>query len=530
MTTPKRAAIYARISKKDENIPKVPDQIAACEKHVVQQGYELVATLSDDGIGAYKKTEREGWDELLAMVERGEIDVIVARGQDRLSRGDMLSTGLLTNMCVAAGVAFDLLQEGYTDPSDEEGEMMIGLRSIMARQQVSRMRNNLMRSNDASRARGEARRGGTRPFGFNVVRGRLVPHPVEALLIELAYREFVTGKVTLTTIRTAWNTWGHRTPLGGYWRPQTVRQLLRREMNIRHIVHRGEILTDEQGEPILGDWPELVDGKTWKDVQTILDARASERSSEPKYLCSSLAHCPCGAKMRLATRNHGETSYRCAVAETGTETDYVGRHTSIATALLDPLVTTEVVNAILSISTVDGASGSDQNDEFVKLHADRRDTRDQIQRLIDGYQEGLLDLAETKKRRVPLDGRLADIDARLTQIASESARVALLNEAVLQSKADLWGGAGPKNLEQAAETKKLIRQRFENVLSLSQRRELIAEALAITVHNGRGVGRVEITHKLVPSLNDDTDHEDSFSYGHHPAPFGHDVLLHVAQP
>jgi len=93
MKNPRKAAIYARISVEDENVPKVDHQVAACRALAADEGYEVVEVFADNGIPATGKSIREGsrhkrprFDALLTAAERGEFDAIIAVAGDRLAR------------------------------------------------------------------------------------------------------------------------------------------------------------------------------------------------------------------------------------------------------------------------------------------------------------------------------------------------------------------------------------------------------------------------------------------------------------
>src|SRR4051812_20328265 len=89
-----RAAIYARISETDEQVDKVDRQRAICREFAAKQGYKVVAEFEDDGISAFKRKVRPGYDRLLQGVEQRDFDVIVATFQNRLSR-DWFATAQL---------------------------------------------------------------------------------------------------------------------------------------------------------------------------------------------------------------------------------------------------------------------------------------------------------------------------------------------------------------------------------------------------------------------------------------------------
>jgi site-specific DNA recombinase len=488
-TVPKRAAIYTRISQTDENIPKVERQLEMCRELAEAQApaYNIVTVYEDDGISAYGSKNRPGWNQLMDDLRAGRFEVLIAQAEDRFTRKPM-EKELLMLASQEAGVIFHTVQEGITDPATADGQLMSSLRGVLGRWFVNKGRTNLMQSNDRSRKAGEPKRGGVRPFGWT--EDKLHVHPTEGPLITQAFDDFLNG-VTLSAIRTRWNAGKHFPESGKAWTPQKVRQTLERESNAGIVRHRGEIIDVEAQQPA------LTTKEKYAEVMALLANRATGKAVEPKWLCSSLAKCPCGAKMRLATRNGSELSYRCGTAETGELTRETGiKHTSIGAEILDALVTGEIVSAVL-FAPQDHVPDADTV-SLRDLHKRIAELQDADQRLLDAYEAQVYTLAEVGPRRSKITAEMEQKRLQVQGIAEHNARAALLVDA----QAALWSG-GKVSLKDAAEVKATIRHRFENTLTLDQRRALIRSMLEITVHPGRGPKRVDVRHLVATSLNED---------------------------
>ncbi len=92
----KKAAIYGRVSTTNQN---VSDQVLALREAAQRSGWSVVTEIIDEGSGS----KRPGFDRLLRMIQRREIDVVMVWSIDRLGRsiadlisfmGEVQSTGI----------------------------------------------------------------------------------------------------------------------------------------------------------------------------------------------------------------------------------------------------------------------------------------------------------------------------------------------------------------------------------------------------------------------------------------------------
>jgi site-specific DNA recombinase len=81
-----RAAVYARLSETYDAAESVPTQLANAERHAQRRGWQVVARFKDDGYSAFKEITRDDFVNLVEAIERDEIDVVIIRDVDRLTR------------------------------------------------------------------------------------------------------------------------------------------------------------------------------------------------------------------------------------------------------------------------------------------------------------------------------------------------------------------------------------------------------------------------------------------------------------
>lgn len=85
MTTPLRAALYARFSTDKQSNFSVEDQLRVCERLAEREGFVVVARFSDAAISG-GTTKRPEYQAMLAAARRGEFGVIIAEDASRLWR------------------------------------------------------------------------------------------------------------------------------------------------------------------------------------------------------------------------------------------------------------------------------------------------------------------------------------------------------------------------------------------------------------------------------------------------------------
>ena len=128
-TTPKRAALYLRVSTK--NGQTVENQRRQLRKVAKHRGWKIVATYQDEGIsGAKGRDKRPGFDKLLKDAARGEFDIVAAWSVDRLGRS---LKGLIEFLSEIHALEIDLyLDQQGVDTTTPAGEAMFGMLGVFA--------------------------------------------------------------------------------------------------------------------------------------------------------------------------------------------------------------------------------------------------------------------------------------------------------------------------------------------------------------------------------------------------------------
>jgi len=94
----------------------------------------------DDGYSAFKEVSRDGFGELIAAVETGQVDVVIVRDIDWLTR-NLTDWNAFEKACVRHGVRLSAYTGGDLDLSTAEDAYYGGMETLRARGKVrSRVR------------------------------------------------------------------------------------------------------------------------------------------------------------------------------------------------------------------------------------------------------------------------------------------------------------------------------------------------------------------------------------------------------
>jgi site-specific DNA recombinase len=96
-------AYTAALSETYDAAESVPTQLDRGTGHTAQRGWTVVATFKDDGYSAFKEITRDGFGDLIAAIEVGQVDVVIVRDIDRLTR-NLTDWNAFEKACVRHGV------------------------------------------------------------------------------------------------------------------------------------------------------------------------------------------------------------------------------------------------------------------------------------------------------------------------------------------------------------------------------------------------------------------------------------------
>jgi len=348
--TPKRAVLYLRLSETTEVSTSIVRQEQDLRAYCEGEGWTVLEPLVDDGVsGGIKRAKA---DEALAMLVRGDAEVVICWKFDRFSRTGVRAMADIEDALEAApaGAMFVAVQDGLRS-DNTSWRMQTAIMSELARSERAAIK--LRVSNAMKYLRTVGRwTGGTVPYGYKSVKDPnskgqiLVIDPVEAEEVQdmasrvLAYeslysimrdlndRAVLTRSATIVRDRIK-----NELPLGKVkattWSIQAIKTLLTSDVICGRVLHKGRSLRDDSGMP-KEQWPPVLDIETVSSLRMILNPEKPpgviRRRKHDARLLSGLVRCAqCGKPLypkHLSKDKNGKPRpivYDCSTRSSGGE-------------------------------------------------------------------------------------------------------------------------------------------------------------------------------------------------------------------
>ena len=170
-----RAGTYARLSETYDAAESVPTQLKRSDAHAERRGWIVTARFKDDGYSGFTEITRDGFGELVGAIERGEIDVVIIRDVDRLTR-NLTDWNRFEKACVQHGVLLSPYTGADLDLSTPEGAYYGGMETLRAKRESAVKSTRVREAADRNARAGKRAGGGWRWFGYV----RIYANPDEA--------------------------------------------------------------------------------------------------------------------------------------------------------------------------------------------------------------------------------------------------------------------------------------------------------------------------------------------------------------
>jgi len=351
-----------------------------------------VQEFTDNDVSASSKKPRPAYTAMLAAIERGEADVLVAWHVDRLTR-KITDLEHLIEVAQQTGLRIATVT-GDLDLSTDAGRLVGRILASVARGEVERKGARQKRAQQQAAQLGKPA-GGRRAFGYATDGMAVVAD--EAREIKSAYQSLLHG-ASLKSIARRWNDAALRTTMGNTWTHSTVRRTLTNPRYAGLRAYRGEIIG-------LATWPPLVDEDTHKSAVALLSLpeRRTTTTTARKYLLPALALCGrCGSDMATGHTRHGHRVYVCRAKKC----------ISRKAPPVDELIEAVVIARLERPDAAELLTPSKDPDVDV-FRARAQAIRERLDDLAIGLEEGVLTLAAVRRSSTRLQAELAEADARV---------------------------------------------------------------------------------------------------------------------
>lgn len=315
MPKAKRAAVYLRQSQDRSGEGLGVDRQREDVRRLCEaRGWTIAAEFVDNDVSATSGKPREQFNAMMARVDAGEFDVIVARHMDRLLRR-LAELESVLERCAAANVAIVTASDGV-DTSTDGGRLVARILSSVAQGEVER-KSARQRSAAVQAAKQGRWIGGRRPFGYEA--DGVTIREDEAAVIKQGYADILTGE-SVAEVARRFTASGLSTGQGtAVWERSAVKDVL---TNPRNAGLRRYRAADERvksrHDPELGimgkaEWPAIVDEATWRAcVRVLCDPSRRRPGRLGRGLLTGVAVCGvCGLTMRRGGARRDVPTYRC---------------------------------------------------------------------------------------------------------------------------------------------------------------------------------------------------------------------------
>lgn len=421
----RRAAIYVRISldSTGEGLG-VARQEEDARAIIKQRGWTLAGVYSDNSISASdSKKFRPGYAELQRDYAEGLLDALVVWDLDRLTRQPRQLEGWI-DAAEGRGLAL-VTTNGEADLTTDGGQMYARIKLAVARAEIQRKS---ARHRRALKQHAEAGRipHGPRLFGYTA-EGNI--EPAESVIVADIFERFYAGESLRSVTRWVQDQ-GVPTrsvvvnklkldkinadPKASVekkakaqraydkslqWSTHTVRDMLTNPRYAGWAVYQGEVLTDNDGKPLRGQWSSLVSDEVFDVIQARLSdpSRKTNRvGTDRRYLGSSLYVCDtCDDPIR--TINCGK--YYCAG-------HVIREHRHVDRFVVD--VVAERLGRP-DFATLLAPTG----DDMKPVVEESKQLRARLAKIDNEYDEGIIDGRRWKAAKEKVAAKLREVDKKL---------------------------------------------------------------------------------------------------------------------
>jgi site-specific DNA recombinase len=298
-----RAAIYTRIS--DDSTADgggVERQEEDCRKRADKEGWEVVNVYTDNDIGAsnLSRKPRPAYDRMIADVEAGKVDAILAYSNSRLTRRPRQLEDVI-ELHQRTGVKLRTVVSGDDDLSTADGRMVARIKASVDAAEAERTGERIKRQKAQRAAKGLPQGGRYRLFGYSRTWEVI---PAEGDEVKRVFREFNKG-ASMTGLAKSMKV---PTVSGkDRWSGGNIGQML------RNPAYAG-IRTTSGVEVGQTAFPALVTRAVFEKAQRTLGDLPKQVTARQHLLSGILV---CGKCNTAMVGSHAVNGYRCAASRGG---------------------------------------------------------------------------------------------------------------------------------------------------------------------------------------------------------------------
>lgn len=434
-----RAIIYARVSTEEqgENF-SIPSQIAAARRYASDRGWQVVAELSDMIPGG--TLDRPALRKVRDLIAVRAIDAVIVYHLDRLSR-NVAQMLLLRDEMYSAGVALHVVTRGQSADT-AEGRLFDTIEGAFAEFERLKIAERSKRGKRQKLESGSVVGHHQPPYGYRYEgvkrERRMVVYEPEAVWVRRMFAWLVDG-VSTRTIVARLDAGGAPLPdnarvprrAGMGWARQTITQI------IRNPAYRGEAWSETYQIGV--SVPAIVDEDIWRRANERLERNRLEalRNAKRFYPLRTRIRCGvCGAAMAGCSprpRKDGRKYYYYRCSSTSeprnplcTQKRFYNAE-RLETAVWQWVVEhvldeARLTEAIEQANARDAESRGEREREHTAWKRQVAEAESRIERLINAYTAGVLDLDTFAATKRQYDMQKESAERELAQSRSDVAK------------------------------------------------------------------------------------------------------------
>ena len=422
--------IYARVSSQEqaEEGYSIGEQEEKLKAYCVAMGYKVNRVAVDPGYSG-ASLDRPGIKEVIADVKRGRCKKVVVWKLDRLSRSQKDTLILLEDVFFPNGCAFVSLNENF-DTATPIGRCIIGVLAAFAQMERENIKMRTMMGRQAS-ARAGKFTGCKAPFGYqwNILdngKREIIPDPYASIIVNEIYDLYNTGLTIKETTRRVMDKYGCFTHMAAGTQAGYVGRLMSNPVYAGNVRMNGEIFE--------GMHQALVTMETWGAANDRLSKNISftQRGRARVGLVSGLIFCGCcGSRMSARIWGNPEKyphRYMCysvsrSCRNMQRDVNCTNRkHFTVPE--LDQLILDEISKLAADPDAIDSLMGKPEEEDKAGPVAERlEEVEKQINRLLNLYQTGVLDLEELQPRIADLKKERGSLTDCLEEMKEEDRKL-----------------------------------------------------------------------------------------------------------
>lgn len=450
-----RAALYARVSTPQQvEEATIESQIAAIEAYADEQGYSLSADhyYVDQAVSG-AQLDRPQLNRLRDLAPEGHFDLVLSLDPDRLAR-NYAHQWVLIDELGRCGIQWRFVHQ-LGDATTSEGQFLLGIQGLFAQYERAQISERLRRGK-LYRIREGQLLSPVPPYGYKYIPvsepdgGRWVPDELEAQVVEHMFQWYTEAELTITQVVDRLNDAGDQMPpRGKRWSYSTVQGILKQPAYTGHTHYnrtqrlpdsigqarkrgRGNRTTAQRVTRDADEWvavetPPLIDQQLWQRAQERMAMNqkfASRNNRHHFYLLRSLLVCDVCGRTLAGRSADGCTYYYCTNRGKNRDPDVAPHARSIAGNLIEPLVWDAVVHLLDNPMLLADAWHAQEEEDGEIDEADRLETRlrklqRQWTRLLDAFQDELLDKEELVQRKSRIDAERHNLQERLARLQQQ---------------------------------------------------------------------------------------------------------------